>query len=487
MKRGLITILSFCIAQVLVHAQEIPGLVLGNYSGVNGIYANPSSMLHGYLYRDFNLIGADVFLQNNTAYLPSEDMSVLKLLTGKSSTKTYGLEEKPVLIREDVDFSNFYNSVRVLGPAFMMVEEKYAIAIHFGFRSMSSGTSIPKSLLNFAYYGFDYKPQHNILYNESEVRIASLSYGEFGLSYSREIERRAWNWKSLGISFRLLFGYEGFDLNLQDFSYVVENDSTLDIRNLDAEVSFSSPINYNTNKLLDNQLQVGSGFSFDLGYTWLRAKKTLQWQKVTRPCEMRFVPYKFRLGISILDLGLLSFKTNAQVHSYDQIKYYWENIDKLTYDNVQSALTDISTRFYGNPTASLTSESFTMMLPAVLSGQFDYHMRKNWYLNAYSVLALPISPIKRPNLLYITPRYESLKFEAGFPLSFYNLTTPRLGLYLRWMGITMGTDKLGTFLGLNDFYGMDFYFSIRFGIPWWIKGKCPKEKLKYPCERLHFQ
>ena len=213
----------------------------------------------------------------------------------------------------------------------------------------------------------------------------------------------------------------------------------------------------------------------------------MQWNKVDRPCEMRYVPYDFRLGLSLLDVGILSFNTNAEVHSYDNIQYYWNRIDSLGYDNLQYALNDISRRFYGNPEASLKAESFSMMLPAAFSAQLDYHLRDEWFLNGYAVLALPVSPVKRPNLLYVSPRYETEKFEAGMPVSFYNFTQPRIGLYGRLYGFTVGTDKLGTFLGLNDFYGMDFYFSIRLGIPLWIKGRCPAEKLEYPCERLHFQ
>ncbi len=484
-KRILIYILP--LLPFFAHAQEIPGLGLGNYSGVNSLYINPSALLHSKLYRDVNIIGADVFFQNNVVYWPSSDLSGLKLLTGSVPNFKYGVDEKPFLINSDQDFEQFYNSVRVLGPAFMMVEEKYAIAIHLGARSMTSVDDLPKSVMNFAYYGLDYKPQHGILYNEGSFSMASMSWAEFGVTYNREIEKRAWDWRSLGITFKLLFGYEGLKVDVQDLSYVVVNDCTLDIRQLDAEIAFSAPISYSTNEMLDNQLQVGSGFSFDLGYTWLKAKKTMQWHKVDRPCEMRFVPYDFRLGLSLLDVGILSFKTNAEVHSYDNIQYYWNRIDSLGYDNLQYALNDISQRFYGNPEASLKSESFSMMLPAAFSAQLDYHLRDEWFLNGYAVLALPVSPVKRPNLLYVSPRYETEKFEAGMPVSFYNFTQPRIGLYGRLYGFTVGTDKLGTFLGLSDFYGMDFYFSIRLGIPFWIKGRCPAEKLEYPCERLHFQ
>ena len=480
-----IIIFIFLFLRISGKAQEIPGIVTSNYSGVNGLYVNPSSLMHGYLYSDLNILGADIFAQNEFFYLNKKDMSVLKLIRGDVSLTKENPDDKIVNMSTQGDLSPLYANIRILGPAYMRVGEKYALAIHTGFRTLISGKSLPRSIMTFAFQGLEYKPQHDILYNHSDASIAALSYSEIGITFNHEIIRKRNNWSSLGITFRLLYGYLGTNIDIKNINYVVENDTTIDIRNISSEISFSAPINYSTNKLLENQIQMGSGFSVDIGYTWIASQKSLQWQRIHSPCELEFVPYKFKLGISLLDLGYISFNKNAQSHEFVNNSYYNSEVDTLEIENIQSAINNLSDWLYGNPNKSLKSESFTMMLPTVLSAQFDYHLRDEWYVNGMAFLALPISPINRPHNIIVSPRYESELFEAGAPLSLYNFTSPRIGLYFRLLGLTVGTDKLGTFLGLSEFYGMDFYFSLRLGIPWWIKGNCSKRKRRDVCNWMN--
>lgn len=204
------------------------------------------------------------------------------------------------------------------------------------------------------------------------------------------------------------------------------------------------------------------------------------------PCDWRFIPYDYRLGISITDWGYASFSDNAQVHTLDNVRHYWDRIDTIGFTTINEALHEISTRFYGDPNRSLSANSFSMGLPAALSVQFDYHLRDNWYLNSTWVQGIPApagQQVRRTPWLAITPRYETDYFELNIPVSIYDYRVPRLGLSFRIMGLTIGTDKLGTLLGMGDFYGADVYLSARFSI---LKGHCPEPDDSTPCGRLDF-
>src|SRR4051812_39592029 len=52
------------------YSQEWLGIANSNYAGVTGITLNPASMVGSRLKWDVNIIGGDLFLQNNYVYIP---------------------------------------------------------------------------------------------------------------------------------------------------------------------------------------------------------------------------------------------------------------------------------------------------------------------------------------------------------------------------------------------------------------------------------
>jgi hypothetical protein len=139
----------------------------------------------------------------------------------------------------------------------------------------------------------------------------------------------------------------------------------------------------------------------------------------------------------------------------------------------------ISDVFYGDPNASLASNRIRMILPAALSIQWDYHYRKQWYLNATAMQPIMSSKsyIYRPAQISVTPRYETQYLEFSMPFSLYEYRYPRVGLAARFWFLTIGTDKLLGFFNLTDFTGMDIYFSLKFNF---LKGKCRSKT--YHCD-----
>jgi len=116
-----------------------------------------------------------------------------------------------------------------------------------------------------------------------------------------------------------------------------------------------------------------------------------------------------------------------------------------------------------------------MSLPTTLSIQYDYHFEGNFYLGAYFLqpLRFRLKSVRQPPLLALIPRYETRIFGASFPVTVYNYEKVRIGAALRFYSVTVGTEKLGTFLGIGNLTGMDFFFSVRFNLE---KGSCAGSK-----------
>jgi hypothetical protein len=486
MKKSALLLLFAVISAFTGRAQEMLGMVNSNYSGINSLMVNPSAMLNSRHWLDINLVGLGVFADNNYAYMPKEDFWIFDLLKRNYELPKYGKYERPVKVDDIGTLKNAYFNQRINFPSAMLVNFTEAYALSFSYRTAVSGSRIPYDVANFAFYGLEHEAQQNIEYNDHNFKMAGVSWAEIGLSYATILKHKRFDFWTGGITLKYLLGTGGGYANVDNVRYVVLNDSTIDIRNLDAEVGFAGPVDYDRNTFPGpNGIFNGRGLAFDIGITFIKTPRELKNIYHDKLCSQRYEDYKYRLGISLLDVGSIHFSSNAQKHTYDGVSHFWEDLN-LGYDNLTQALQDVSQRFYGSPTASLRDTSVSIGLPTALSVQYDYHYSKNFYLNGTAVIGLPLfgdASVERPSQIAFTPRYETKNFEANFPVSLYNLKSPRLGLALRFYSFTIGTEKLGSLLGMTDFYGTDIYLSVRLVFR---KGECREPKSSTPCGRLSF-
>jgi hypothetical protein len=459
-----------------VSGQEMLGAVLGNYSGVYGLQVNPSSMSQSKTWLDVNLLGGDIFFQNNYLYMDSKDYRFMNFFKGgyqyPEHTELYGTGDRIFYRYPNERDKTGYVSLRLDGPGAMLTWGRHAFALTTSVRSMLSMNHLPYELANFIYLGLNYRPQQNINYRDRRFFSgAELTWGEIGLSYSYVVYGRNLNKISAGISVRRLEGLAGGYVYSRDANYTVPNDSTLIVNNLDAQIGYSLPVDYDNNSLWNNRLIKGGGFAGDIGVTFTRLKRIYQRQYSNSFCGFHYEDYLYRIGLSLIDVGAIRFSTHAEQYTIDNRSSYWNNINRFDYNSLHQLMDTVSYMFYGNSTGAYTGNHITVWLPSALSAQFDYHFLNNWYLNGSVIYGFGLvrNSVIRPSQISVTPRYESRWFEADLPVSLYNWNLVRIGLSLRFYGFTIGTDKVGWLFHMSDFTGMDFYFSIRYFLD---KGIC---------------
>jgi len=457
-------------------SQEMLGATLGNYAGITSIQLNPSAMHNSKMYLDVQLLGMDVFLQNNYLYMKKSDYRFSNFFKAgyewPTHNEEYGTESRIFYHYTNTRDKNAFIQTRINGPGAMLIWGDHAFGISTSVRTVSSLTQIPFEMANFAYLGLNYKPQHNINYADNgPIRGAAMSWAELGLSYSNTFYARGFNVLSAGITVKRLFGFGGMYVHVNQIDYTVPNDSTIDVKNFDGELGISLPVDYNTNAAMTSPLVKGGGFGFDAGITYTRLKRYHQCSYFNTLCAQLYEDYLYRVGLALIDIGGINFKTNASKQVIDNRSAYWENVTKMDFRNIHQFLDTLSYKFYGDTTSAWAGDHFTMWLPAALSAQFDYHINENWYVNASLIYGFPIAraTVVRPAQLSVTPRYETRWFEVSMPVSMYNWQLARIGMAVRFYGLTIGTDKLGGFFHTNDFTGLDFYFSFKI---FFNKGNC---------------
>jgi hypothetical protein len=483
--RGLLMIVFLAIA-FLSKAQEMWGITTSNYAGSSGALLNPCAINTSKLYMDINIATADFFFENNYAYIHKQDYQLFKFLTKSPEFPKYGPDSVPFDHYTDKTRKYIYSGEVIKGPSFMLAYGRHAIAFHTGARALFSANAIPYDIANFGYYGLDYKEQHNKDFSSKNFGSAGIMMGEVGLTYAYSLVKIGMEDWTAGITVKRLFSVGGGYFRANDLDYIVLNDTTINIKNLNAEVGYSLPLDYDNNEFPDNgPLIKGGGFGIDLGITFQSKVLSYQKKRIRRLCSQRYIDYNYKIGVSLLDVGFVNFSKNAQLQSFNDVSKYWVNIDTLNYYNMNELRRTISDVFYGDPEASSIDDKIRIYLPTAFSLQADYRFTKTWYVGAVWIqpVRLGKSYIRRPAQVALIPRYETRQLEFSVPMSLYDYKYPRMGASVRYHFLTIGSDDLLSLFGMTNFTGLDFYISVKINFG---KGFCGRYKHNVPCENEEY-
>jgi len=468
-----------------IKGQYITGATMGSYTGVNSGIVNPALMTNSRYYVDVNVFSTGFFVHNNYAYLSRDEYRFSRfLLPGYEypvHAKEHGQGERPAYTLENVNRKNIHSNYRVMGPSVMVAVNDHAFGFHTGFRQVNTVKDLPYDMANYFYYSLDYKPQHGYEYEHRDpIKFATLTWSEISFSWAymfHKYDRDRW---SLGVSAKFLLGHAGAYVYMDNLTYFTPDDNNVYVRNMNGEAAYSLPIDYATNEMSGSMIK-GYGMGFDLGVSYIHTEKGHSNINYKRLCQQRYEDYKFKFGVSLMDLGWIRFNDKAEKYHYDNVSGSWEDVDTLKqyYDNLAFISEDVNARFFDDPDDALVANKFSMYLPASLGLQLDYHWQKNWFVS--SSVRLPISyakgQVRSPAGFMVSPRLETQVFELGMPFTLYDFRHPMLGAYFRFYNFTVGTDNLSGFLNLTNHYGFNVYFSFKISL---IKNHC-KRKLPRFC------
>lgn len=446
------------------------GVTLGNYSGTTSILVNPAMMTNTRYFLDINLASGDLFVHNNVVYIPGSDYNMWDAVNTKPLPE-YGENANNYLYYDNQDLKHMAVNLRLMGPSAMIQIGDHAFGISTGLRVFTTGNNIPWEMPKFGFESIKYKDLHNIKFDDYNTDYQVNAWGEIGFSYAYNIIKYFDHQLTIGATVKYLLGYAGAYVDVENVEYIVQSDSVLNIINLKAEIGFALPIDYNTNDFPDSGPTIkGTGMGLDIGVVYVK-RKGIDNKRYKRLCDQQYNDYKYRIGISILDIGSIKYKNNAQLHSYDNVNILWQDYDTLSFDNINQMVGELSNVFYGDPDASLQATSMKIGLPTALSVQADLHFSKNIYFGGYWIHPIRLNrhTLRRPAQLSFVPRYETKYLEFSLPLSLYEYQYPRVGASIRLYFLTIGTERIGTWIGLSNLDGMDLYFSVKIGIG---KGSC---------------
>lgn len=458
-------------------AQEMLGIVNSSYSGITGSVFNPAVTVTSPYYLDVNIIAGDVFFENNYMYLAKEEYRFSRFFSKNPDYPTHGITDNSMIAYDyyNTKDKSAFTSERILGPSVAVTVGRHSFGIVTGARIVMSTRNVPYDVAKFVFEKLEYPPQYDINYKHTkDIYNAELAWSEVGFNYSYVIKQQSTDYWAGGITVKSLQGYAGGYIygNYEDY-YV--KDSMVYINSFIGETGYSLPLNYETNEFSNHPLFRGKGMGIDIGVIYEKKKSDPNQQTSGKLCSQSYVPYKYKIGLSILDIGRIRFTENAEKLVFGGVPVNWQPTTGYSVYSVRDITDTLSQMFYGNKTDLIQGNEITIALPTAISIQADVNVKNNWFINGTFVGPLQFSKsgLRRPVLIGLTPRYQTARWEASLPITLYDLSKFRIGLSARYRGFFIGTEKISGFFHYRDFTGLDFYAGLKFSLS---KGNCRNKK-----------
>ena len=414
-------------------------------------------MLDAKVWLDINIVGAGSYVNNDLIYL--EDQNWLGIARD-ARRGTIDIRDEDILFNQSRNKYHAYNRNFVHGLAVVWSQGDHAAGLSTTVRSYTDVRGIPDYVAQFIENGVpDYVVQHDINYQLERARVATSQFGEIKGSYAYTFLKRSRDMFMGGISISKFFPIAGGGANISNVDFIVDNDSVINFNDFQVDAMYTP----------DPQFRTGKGWSLDLGFTYQRMlgeASTYYPNSAKYGCRDNM--YKYKIGVSIMDVGSIRFPEEDILYAgYNFSDYDWVGYQDTepNEDNV----VDLFAQQEDNIEQGNVRQPNKMRLPTFISAQFDYNAwASKIYVNATWVQGIPqgkrVFGVRHANSLSVTPRYESYWVDFAIPFSLYEYRYPQMGAALRLGPITLGTDKLWSWIAKTKLYGADIYAHVKIPI-----------------------
>ncbi|MCF8254623.1 MAG: DUF5723 family protein [Bacteroidia bacterium] len=482
MKKLINIIVLIGFAQANAFAQFPTGISTSNYSGVMGISINPANTNYLNNGTDFMLFGFSGNAMNNGLYMNAKP--VTKIISpeiidafsnkennnGESVSQTF---DRVFDMKRDLKDNNYiFADATIYGPSFLINLRKHSFGILSSFKTASSTVKLAPEMLTFLLKGSTASDLQYKTFKLNNVVSGTLVYTDIAFNYSYQIFENDRTKQRLGASVHYLKGINSInfeDLGNTTWSFI--GDSSIYMTKGDFSYNYAATKSAEIKDLLERR---GSGFSFDLGYTYMKKKKSRPTRLTVCP-NIRFLgrirtyqEYKWRLGVAIMDIGYIKFNNQTVTNNYKNAYGETKNLDLSFYNGVFALERQLRESLSGNPGTILTNEKeYTVFTPMRFNFQFDYYFRENLFFNFSGTQRIPMPgtlAMRAPNILSLTTRYEKQNYEIGVPISLIEYQYPVLGFNFRVGPFYMGTNHLLEMVGIRKIKGLDLFLGLKFNL-----------------------
>jgi hypothetical protein len=454
---GLISSLVLLCFSLNSKAQESIGLSQSNYLPSMSSQLNPALAADAKTRVDITLAGASLFVFNEHSYFASEDKGLVSALFGGASSPVQDLDTHP---------RDGYLDASIDGPGAFVVLGRTSLGLSTRYKVWFNGEGVPHELAQFIYHGFRHSPLYDSTLHIKDLNVSALTGGEVDLTIAHMLQVTDDHHLNVGLTVKRLFGQNHLGVDIQQMDYTFTSHDLI-VENFTGGYSLGT-----------DDVGSGNGWAVDLGVMY---RKTIDGRSdyVPYSIDNRCVKsaYQYQIGASIVDLGQVDFKQNSAQVSLTDASAFWPDYIDTEISDVDELDDFLLATFETDQNRSERTLGASVALPTALNVHFDYNFNKGLHLAA--VFQHPLKSqraysLRRAAIFGVIPRYESRRLEVSLPVSTYEYERVQVGLSLRFLGLTLGSDDLGVLLTDGDQYGMDFYAGLH--IPLTERAACSAGK-----------
>ena len=417
MKKGIIGVVAGIFMVLAGSAQDYQAINGTAYAGSLGVHNNPSSIVNMPFKWDITLFGVQAKASTNIVQV--RNYSLLSKASGSEYVFPSGTYARKGIINANV---NLLNTRIALGRT-------AAIAFGANLRTYGQVRSNPSFFVDTIQQLGTF-----LRFNESNqpigARFVSSSWIELYGTFAQTIIDNEVSRLNAGITVKLSRGISGAHASIDDarFNRTVQGtQQVFTVSRFAGQYGYSS--NYDrwlssnsTGQNINNFLQfTEGGASIDLGVEYIIKPQDIG----NAMDDDNYFDYDWKLGASIIDLGVSQYKYGIQSRRINGIN---QNINDIQINNKLDSTINSIERF--NDSAATIANIgglggiFRILTPARLVLNADRYVSGAFFVNAE--LSLNLSGVfgnkflyvRQMNLLTVTPRWETKRLGFYMPVSF---------------------------------------------------------------------
>ncbi|MDR1113403.1 MAG: DUF5723 family protein [Bacteroidales bacterium] len=470
--KALVLATAIVTVSLSLKGQEFLPFANDNYAGITGVHLNPASIANSRYIVDISLAGVSVDAYNNYLSIKAKDLfSRIKNGDWDNFKGTEHLNGK-----------NKWANVMASGHAlnFMFsITPKVALGFTGRIRLFTNVQNLDENVATMFYNGgklteFYYNGHLDRQYKMEKMSINLSAFAEYGVTLAGVLweSRNKHHFLKAGLTGKILQGLGAMYLNTEDLVFEFYNGDSVGMYG-NAGRSRGSSISYGMSDNLGGiennaysydvvSKRLGAGFDIGFIYEWRPDGEKYMEEMDCKTGEMKYKnKYKLRIGLSVTDIGWLTYKKGAGSQNFIVNGASNLRTDFANMDNSNGTINGINQRINElikhNPAYQLGDEAteFRTTLPTAVSLQVDYHIWQGFYLNFTPYVSLyqarnikdNFAKIHSYTVVSLTPRFEHKWFGLAIPLQYNQMS--KIGFALG-AGVRLGPLWIGT----NDLIGL---------------------------------
>ncbi|PXY42325.1 flagellar motor protein MotB [Flavobacterium cheongpyeongense] len=448
--RKLSLVLLLLLISFATRSQSYSGYFHDNYAGVQSVLFNPASIADSRFKTDINLFSISGAVSN--------DLYGVKLFDVFKDG--YDLDSQSKMTPSNAN--NAIINLDIMGPSFMFnIAPKHTLALFTRARSITNLRDVNGNLVDQVKDGLDQANSFDPI-NAGSPNGASHAWGELGISYAAVLFQKDQHFLKGGLTAKYLQGVgNAYIKGKNAIASLQENTNNPENSKLftTGEMTIGGSQDWEANE--DYEFDINSsgvGFDFGFVYEWRPDYEKYNLNKA-KPADNNFRDlnkYKLRFGLSVTDIGSISYK-KAKQDTYDIDGVITQNM----IDNADN-LYDFLNEHY---TKTSTAKGVKANLPTALHADADWNIHNKFYLNLNGDISMvsntKLNAVNIADRVSLTPRYESRWFSFYVPVTWMEYSGTQVGSGLRVGTFFVGSGSIVSNLISKESKAADFYVGLK--------------------------